>query len=82
MEAALELSFMCILQIDFMNRLFHAQGFFEVLDYLITLLVMVSLVGLPIFIVTFYCKNFDRLGEDEFEKKWGAIYEGLEVYSE
>jgi len=41
---------------------------------------MVCLVGLPIFIVVFYCKNFDQFADEEFEEKWGAIYEGLEVF--
>lgn len=80
MEAALELGFMCLLQIDFMDRLFVAKGFFEVMDYLISGLCMICLVSLPVFIVVFYCKNFERLGEEEFEEKWGAIYEGLKVY--
>ena len=36
---------------------------------------------LPIWIIYFYCKNFDKLGDAEFEHKYGASYEGMRTDS-
>lgn len=61
LEAALELSFVVILQYDFLSNLKNAGGFFEGVDYLMTYLVIFGLIFLPCFILVFYCKNFDKL---------------------
>lgn len=39
----------------------------------------VCLALLPFFIVIFYLKNFNRLEDEDFEKKFGATYEGLKT---
>ena len=36
---------------------------------------------LPIWITYFYCKNFEKLDDAEFEEKYGATYEGLRTDS-
>lgn len=42
---------------------------------------LVLLVSLPFFILVFYCKKFDQLGDAEFEAVWGSPYEGLRTDS-
>lgn len=39
------------------------------------------LAALPIFILVFYCKKFDKLGDKKFEATWGSPYEGLRTDS-
>lgn len=45
----------------------------DIMSYFLLSLLLV----LPIFILAFYCKNFERLGEEEFAAVWGSPYEGL-----
>ena len=33
----------------------------------------------PILVLVFYCKNFHKLKEEEFESKFGSVYEGINV---
>ena len=40
-----------------------------------------ALAILPPWIIYFYCKNFDKWGDSEFEHKYGATYEGLRTDS-
>ena len=56
-----------------------ATTFFQVIDYLITIIVAIMLGALPIFIIVFYCRNFSRLGNETFENKWGSVYEGMKT---
>ena len=44
----------------------------------VALIVMaVVIVILPPWIIYFYCKNFDKWRDEEFEEKYGATFEGL-----
>ena len=77
METALELSFCCFLNFPYLYRMLNPEGFFEILDYLMTLFVIVLIVIMPFWIAYFYNKHFKVLGDEEFENKYGAPYEGL-----
>jgi len=79
LESTLELSFTCMLNYKYVPELARATTFFQVMDYLITAVVIVLVLGLPFFILIFYCKNFDRLKDEEFEDTWGAVYEAHEA---
>jgi hypothetical protein len=59
MQAALELSFSCLLNFPYLYRLKSAAGFFEATDYLVTALVGACIVIMPIWIAIFYNVKFD-----------------------
>ena len=82
LEASLELSFCCFINVYFLGNLATASGFFEFADYLVTILIIGVIFFLPFFIIVWYiCKhdNFENLKDEEFEEKWGAVYEGLDT---
>lgn len=55
------------------------EYFGSLIDYAIGTLLVALIVTLPIFILVFYCKYFDLLGEDSFKDKYGTVYEGLDI---
>jgi hypothetical protein len=66
-EAALELSFCCMLNIPYLHKIADKDVlFFEWLDYFMAGSCIVIVLALPVFIVIFYNKNFDRLKDEEF----------------
>ena len=79
MEACLELSFAIILNWPFLPYMTTATTFFQTIDYLITIIVAILLGALPLFIVVFYCGNFRKLGDEDFEGRWGSVYEGMKT---
>lgn len=38
---------------------------------------MIILHAMPIFVIIFYCKNFSKMSDKKFSKKWGSTYDGL-----
>lgn len=45
-------------------------------------IIFAALIGLaPFFVVGFYSFNFSKLGDEEFTKKFGSVYEGLKTNS-
>ena len=58
METALELSFCCFLNFPYFYRMLKPEGFFEMLDYLMTILVTLAIVIMPFWIGIFYNRNF------------------------
>ena len=61
-EAALELSFCCMLNIPYLHKLFLKDIlFFEALDYAMSVVCIITVLTLPVFIAIFYNKNFGRL---------------------
>jgi len=79
MEACLELSFAVILNWPFIPQVTTATTFMQTLDYILTIVVAILLGALPLFIIVFYCWNFRKLGNEDFEEKWGAVYEGMKT---
>ena len=39
--------------------------------------VMIAIAIMPIWTLVFYCRNFRKWQEEEFEEKYGAVFEGL-----
>lgn len=74
-EAAMEISFGTYLQIKYGE--FNFKLFGSWFNFVSTAFLGGSLVLLPIFIVIFYNHNFHKLENEEFEAKYGAVYEGL-----
>lgn len=77
METALELSFCCLLNIPYLYRIALFEGFFEILDYFMTILISIMIAIMPFWIAIFYIRNFEVWGTEKFESKFGAPYEGL-----
>lgn len=91
LEAALELSFACMLGMYFIDRITNPGTALAFMDYVLTIVVTICLVALPFFIAIFYnihwkyVSNHDPVTEeeldegvaDEFEEKYGAVYDGL-----
>lgn len=75
LEAALELSFSVFLNLQYGK---FDDNWAEQMNMYFSIFFAVCLVFGPAMILIFYCKNFDRLDDEEFEDKWGAPYEGLD----
>lgn len=83
LEAALELSFTCMLNWYFLGNIANPKTTFEMIDYSITIIVTISLIALPFFIAIFYNVYWAKVeeGDEEFEEKFGAVYDGLKTDS-
>jgi hypothetical protein len=77
METALELSFCCFLNFPYFYRIANFEGFFEILDYFMTIVISLMIAIMPFWIAIFYIRNFEDWGTEKFEEKYGAPYEGL-----
>lgn len=71
----MEISFGTYLQIKYGK--FDSKQFGTGFNYVMTAVLGGSLLLLPIFIVIFYTYNFHRWKDEEFEAKYGAVYEGF-----
>jgi hypothetical protein len=55
------------------------EYFGSFIDYTIGTALVILIAMLPLFILVFYCKYFDLLGEHSFKEKYGSVYEGLDI---
>jgi len=74
----MELSFCVFLNLYYGS---YAGSWAMKLNYCISIFFGACLIGTPIFVITFYNWNWDKLSDEEFEEKWGAPYEGLKKTS-
>jgi hypothetical protein len=77
LEGSLEMSFCCY--INFKYGVFNRTILGSCFNYITTIVLCACLVSLPFFIVIFYSMNFDKLEDEEFTEKFGAVYEGLKT---
>ena len=49
------------------------------INYLFACLSLIIVIGFPIFIGVFYQVYYDNLEDEAFEKKYGVIYDGLDL---
>jgi hypothetical protein len=75
LEGTLETAFCVFFNLQYGE--FDTSIFGAWFNYFFSCLLGVTLVLLPIWIVVFYLKNFDQLEKEDFQKKFGAVYEGL-----
>ena len=54
---------------------------FEYVNNITLFVMLAAIIVLPPWIIYFYCKNFAKLQDEEFEKKYGATFEGLRTES-
>ena len=76
MEGLLEIAFVSVLTIQYVNRDSFGGYFNLVFAYVL----FVCMLALPIFMQIFYQLKFDRMSDPddtEFDEKYGAPYEGL-----
>lgn len=74
-ETFLELSFSCYFNLRYANCDFAYVGSW--VNYFFAVLFTAMLVAAPFFIIGFYLKYFDSFTDEEFEEKFGSVYEGL-----
>ena len=74
-EATLELTITILLNKDFMT--IHTSGFFEPVDYLMSVLTSVLLILMITMSVYFYWYNRSKLDDPVFIATWGDFYTGL-----
>jgi len=80
LEASLELSFCCIMNIKYGNTFRYEEeeptaG--SVFNFFVALLFTVVVLASPLVIFIVYNYHFAKLAEPEFESRYGAVYEGL-----
>jgi hypothetical protein len=78
-EVSLEVAFGVMLNYPFLGSFYTFKKFFEGLDYVMTVILGLSLLLMPLWIIIFYCANFDRLDDKDFRSKYGAGYAGLKT---
>lgn len=54
---------------------------FYVVNNVAQIVFAIAIMVFPIFVLTFYCRNFARWSDESFEEKYGAIFEGLKTNS-
>jgi hypothetical protein len=64
METALELSFCCFLNFPYFYKIPEVSGFFEGLDYFMTILIGIMILVFPFFVAIFYNYNYEKMGEE------------------
>ena len=50
---------------------------FDAINIVLSSVLALILISLPIFIAIFYPINFKRMGDEDFEKKYGEVYGGM-----
>ena len=75
LEGALEISFCAYINLKYGT--FDSGIFGSWCNYISTVILTVALICLPFWIAVFYTRRFDELQDEEFEHKYGAVYEGL-----
>jgi len=76
LEGTFDISFCCFLTFSYGKFTSKIGSWF---NYASTTILGVCVALMPGFFLIFYLKNFDRLGDYFFEKKFGATYEGLKT---
>jgi hypothetical protein len=71
----LELGFSLVLLLQYSRP--DKARFGTVIDYGLGCILAAGIFILPIFIIAFYLKNIDKLDDEEFQEKFGSVYEGL-----
>jgi hypothetical protein len=74
-EAFLELTFSVFFNLKYASCNFQYLGSW--VNYFLAILFACMLVAAPFFIVGFYWRNFEQLTDEEFELRYGSVYEGL-----
>ena len=78
LEACLDITICILIQIHYLgNSEFSTGTRFETVNSVTTIVLGVAIVLFPIFMIVFYCKSFAKWGDEDFEAKYGAVYEGL-----
>ena len=81
LEASLELFFACSLSLRYLLQHWDdTRTQDETVSFSEAFSLWVVLILMPVWILVFYCKNFDRMKDNtdsEFQKSYGEIYSGL-----
>lgn len=48
-----------------------------ILNDILSISLTVVLFAMPIWVLIFYCCNFEKLSDEKFNEKWGSAYDGL-----
>ena len=74
-EGALELSFSAFINLKYGVCSFKILGSW--VNYFYSIFLTATLILMPVVVLLFYCLNFKKLEEKDFEEKFGTVYEGL-----
>ena len=77
LEGALDLSFSDYINLKYGHCTFKILGSW--VNYFYSIFFTTVLILMPLVVLIFYCINFKKLKEKEFEEKYGSVYEGLNV---
>ena len=78
-ESSMDLTFTCYFNLKYANFSVHHYGSF--INFIAAILLGGLLIASPFFILVFYGLNFSKVHDEKFEKKYGAVYEGLRLKS-
>lgn len=80
LEAALDLSISITLQIyysDLNGGLFGSSEVFYVMNSILTILLGPMVIIAAVFLTVFYIKTFHRWNDEDYDERYGAIFDGL-----
>ena len=73
----IELALACFVNLTVME--FEANDFSVLVSNIFSLAMALVVVGMPIFIWSFFACHLDSMGEEEVDAKYGEFYKGLEM---
>lgn len=83
-QGCLEIGIAAMMHIYERNELLHKledYGSYLFFNDLLSFVLVALFAILPFFVIGFYCKKFDRLGEEKFTETYGSAYDGLRTNS-
>jgi len=79
-ETCLEFSIAVIISLPFaIKKIRNSENWLEAFDYGLVIFLAGTVLLLPLFIIFFYCLNYEKMGTEKFQKKFGSVYEGLRI---
>lgn len=78
-EGSMDLTFTTYFNL--MYARFSVRYYGSFINYIFAILFAILLIASPVFIIVFYGVNFKKLHDQKFERKYGAVYEGLKLKS-
>jgi len=79
LEGSLDIAICCTLNLykDLSDGGFQWDSTFNIVNNVAQFVLGGGVMVFPIFVVVFYCINFARWKDEDFDEKYGAIFEGL-----
>ena len=83
MEGFLDIGLCCALNYynaDDTDNGLHFHSAFLILNTISFAIFTVAIIAFPVWVLVFYCRYFESWSNEDFQEKYGAVFEGIELY--